>query len=68
MCENHKHNHQRHGAALEHGEAHEQDHKNWSRRTFLKGLGVVGGSSILLKVKQQSFRQNPCFDTIARWK
>ena len=51
MCENHKHNHnnQRHGAALEHGEAHEQDHKNWNRRSFLKGLGVIGSGSIFLK-------------------
>lgn len=36
------------GSALEHGEAHERDHRRWSRRNFLQSLGIAGGSSILL--------------------
>lgn len=37
----------RHGAALEHGAAHIQDHKTWSRRDFLRGLGLTGGAFML---------------------
>ncbi len=36
------------GSALEHGKAHERDHQVWSRRGFLRSLGIVGGSSIFL--------------------
>lgn len=39
---------QRHGSALEHGQAHAQDHQAWSRRTFLQHLGVAGTASFLL--------------------
>ena len=38
----------RHGAALEHGKAHAQDHNRWSRRSFLRNLGIAGGTSILM--------------------
>lgn len=38
----------RHGAALEHGKAHDSDHKKWSRRNFLKGLGIGTGASMAL--------------------
>jgi len=38
----------RHGSAIEHGQAHEKDHKSWSRRTFLKGLGIAGSGSVML--------------------
>ena len=54
MC-NHHNNDQakdkkmRHGAALEHGKAHEQDHKQWSRRNFLRGLGLSSGALMLGK-------------------
>jgi hypothetical protein len=38
----------RHGSALEHGAAHERDHRQWSRRSFLQSLGIAGSGSILL--------------------
>ncbi|MBK7872770.1 MAG: DUF1501 domain-containing protein [Saprospiraceae bacterium] len=36
------------GSALEHGEAHERDHQQWSRRSFLQTLGITGGMSVML--------------------
>lgn len=42
------HNHTRYGSALEHGEAHQKDHHHWSRRGFLRNLGILGGTSMLL--------------------
>lgn len=44
----HHHKNLRHGSALSHGEAHSHDHKNWSRRGFLRNLGIMGGTSMLL--------------------
>jgi uncharacterized protein (DUF1501 family) len=41
-------NNNRHGSALEHGEAHERDHRRWSRRGFLQSLGIAGSGSVLL--------------------
>jgi len=41
-------NPQQRGIALEHGQAHAQDHSNWSRRTFLRQIGVAGTASFLL--------------------
>jgi len=38
----------RQGSALEHGADHEKDHRNWSRRSFLRNLGVAGGAAIFL--------------------
>ena len=38
----------RHGAALEHGKAHQQDHKHWSRRSFLRNLGIAGSVSMMM--------------------
>jgi len=38
----------RHGAALEHGDAHRQDHQRWSRRSFLRNLGMLGSGTMLL--------------------
>lgn len=37
----------RYGSALEHGKAHQKEHNNWSRRSFLRGLGMAGGASML---------------------
>ena len=48
MCE-HDHKNSRIGASLINKEAHHKDHKSWSRRTFLKGLGITGGASMFLK-------------------
>lgn len=36
------------GIALEHGQAHAQDHQSWSRRTFLRQMGIAGTTSFLL--------------------
>lgn len=36
------------GSALEHGAAHELDHEQWSRRAFLRNLGIAGGMSFLM--------------------
>ncbi len=50
MC-NHHHSSDknRHGSSLEHGEAHEKDHENWSRRSFLSTLGIGAlGSGLML--------------------
>ncbi len=49
MC-NHAHNPSDqvpHGAALEHGQAHEAHHLQWSRRTFLRSIGIAGGVSMM---------------------
>lgn len=55
MCKNHHHH--RHGSKIEHGEAHEHDHKNWSRRSFLASLGMASlGATMMLKgVPVQAF-------------
>lgn len=45
MCNHHNN---RHGSALEHGEAHTKDHQRWSRRNFIRNLGMIGGGSMLL--------------------
>ncbi|MEM0994240.1 MAG: DUF1501 domain-containing protein [Bacteroidota bacterium] len=51
---------QRHGSALEHGKAHQRDHQNWSRRGFLKNLGLLGGTSMLLgQVPVQAIGASP---------
>ena len=50
MC-NHKttdNKNMRHGAALEHGKAHEKDHQQWSRRSFLRNVGLAGTMSMML--------------------
>lgn len=43
-----KSKHLRPGSALEHGAAHELDHEQWSRRAFLRNLGIAGGMSFLM--------------------
>lgn len=49
MCNDKKHNHSpERGIGLEHGKAHEQDHSQWSRRTFIRQLGIAGTASFLL--------------------
>ncbi|MEL7222825.1 MAG: DUF1501 domain-containing protein, partial [Bacteroidota bacterium] len=50
MCNDHKHNHNdnRKGATLANGKAHQKDHQQWSRRTFLRQLGIAGTTSFLL--------------------
>ena len=42
-------NHNRHGSALEHGKAHEHDHRCWTRRSFLSTLGIGAlGSGLMV--------------------
>ena len=50
MCNQHKDQKPkgRYGSALEHGAAHAHDHQSWSRRTFMKNLGIAGSVSMLL--------------------
>jgi len=50
MCNQHKKKNPsgRYGSALEHGAAHTHDHNSWSRRTFMKNLGIAGSVSMLL--------------------
>lgn len=46
MCDQHNHTPPA-GSALEHGEAHEADHLRWSRRSFLRSIGITGGVSLM---------------------
>jgi uncharacterized protein (DUF1501 family) len=53
MCNHHNNDNSklkepRHGSALEHGSAHQKDHQQWSRRTFLRNLGIAGSVSMML--------------------
>lgn len=48
MCQPKQNKKYRNGAALEHGKAHQMDHINYSRRTFIHNLSVMGGVSLLL--------------------
>lgn len=38
----------RHGSTLADGKAHKLDHNRWSRRNFIRNIGVAGGMSMLL--------------------
>ena len=38
----------RHGSALSHGQAHKIDHNKWSRRSFIRNIGITSGMSMLL--------------------
>lgn len=38
----------RFGSALEHGKAHSQEHNTWSRRSFLRNVGIAGSMSMML--------------------
>ncbi|RMF22761.1 MAG: hypothetical protein D6765_13940, partial [Bacteroidetes bacterium] len=46
MCNHHKD--KRFGSALEHGSAHTEDHRRWSRRAFIRSLGLAGGGAALV--------------------
>ncbi|MCC7246972.1 MAG: DUF1501 domain-containing protein [Saprospiraceae bacterium] len=64
MCE--KHINIRQGAALEHGEAHEQEHQLWSRRDFLSATGILGAGGLLLgKMGIRSFQPTPLMAALA---
>lgn len=42
------HKKSRRGSSLADGAAHTQDHKNWTRRGFLRNVGMLGGASLML--------------------
>ncbi len=42
-----KNKNQRYGSALQHGTAHNEDHERWTRRSFLKKVGIASGASLL---------------------
>lgn len=47
------------GACLEHGTAHAEDHRRWSRREFMAGLGVAGASFMLGGLPLRAYGQTP---------
>lgn len=50
----------RHGAALQHGEAHQQEHQLWSRRDFLSASGILGAGSLLMgNIGLRAFQPTP---------
>lgn len=57
MCDIHTTPKTRFGSALEHGAAHTDDHARWSRRDFLKtvGLTTAGGAVVLGGLPVQAF-------------
>jgi uncharacterized protein (DUF1501 family) len=54
------HYRKKHGAAAEHGQAHEQEHREWDRRTFLKmtGMAALGSAFMLGGSPVQAFAPN----------
>lgn len=59
--------HTRHGGALEHGEAHTQDHDAWTRRSFLSTLGfaAIGSSMMLGGMPVSTFARSKFFNRLA---
>ncbi len=54
------------GAALEHGEAHSQEHRLWSRRDFLSASGLLGAGSMLLGgLPVRAFQPTPLLAAMA---
>ncbi len=64
MCLDHKKI--RPGATLSNRQAHEQEHKNWSRRDFLTASGLVGAGSLLLgALPVHAFQPTPLMAALA---
>jgi len=64
MCE--KHTSPRHGAALEHGEAHTRDHQLWSRRDFLTASGLLSAGGLMLaNLPLRAFQPTPLMAALA---
>jgi len=56
----------RHGAALEHGEAHSLEHQRWSRRDFLSASGILGAGSLLMgNIGLRAFQPTPLMASLA---
>ena len=63
MCKEHN---KRIGSALEHGQAHTQEHQLWSRRDFLSASGLLGAGSLLLgKLPVKAFQPSPLLAELA---
>ncbi|MBK8921257.1 MAG: DUF1501 domain-containing protein [Saprospirales bacterium] len=63
-----KHNNykQRFGAALEHGAAHQREHRLWSRRDFLSVASMLGAGSLLLgNTAVRTFQPTPLLAALA---
>jgi uncharacterized protein (DUF1501 family) len=61
MCNHHKNDHpQRPGSSLKNEKAHQNDHLSWSRRSFIRNLGLVGGVSLFVgKTSVTALATNP---------
>lgn len=56
----------RHGAALQDGAAHQQDHLRWSRRDFLSASGILGAGSLLMgNMGLRAFQPTPLMASLA---
>jgi len=56
----------RFGSALEHGEAHAREHRQWSRRDFLSASGLLGAGSLLLGgLPVRAFQPTPLLAAMA---
>lgn len=69
MCDSKKHSplsHNRKGASLQDGQAHGQDHKEWTRRSFLSslGFGAVAGSMMLGGMPVSTFARSKFFNRL----
>ncbi len=57
----------RYGSSLAHGQAHADDHKTWSRRDFLSGLGALGAGAFFLGGSTvQAFGASPMLHEIGK--
>ena len=67
MCDHHKNeSNQRPGATLKNEKAHQKDHLNWSRRSFMRNLGIVGGVSLFLgKTSVSALAHNPLMKALS---
>jgi len=36
------------GSEIKDGKEHEKAHRDWSRRSFMRGLGITGGMGLVL--------------------
>ncbi len=61
MCNHHKKDHpQRPGESLHNEKAHQDDHSSWSRRSFIRNLGIAGGVSLFMgKTSVTALASNP---------
>ncbi len=66
MCENeHRVIKGRFGSSLKHGRAHAEDHRRWTRRDFLSGLGALSAGALLLgKTPVQAYGMSPLLNKL----